>query len=101
MRVLGAFFLEPGACGGDGKKLVVANADLNPDRRRHASGRQARSRCVPKLMRNLATREEPNGGALAGVVEGSFPAPPPRPRQLVPQPESMISGKSSEHLAGD
>ena len=37
------------------KKLVVANADLNPDRRLHASGGQARS-LYAELMRNLSTR---------------------------------------------
>jgi hypothetical protein len=50
------------------KKLVVATADLNPDRRLHASGGQARS-LYAELMRNLATRTKPEGGALAGIVE--------------------------------
>src|SRR5690606_31269585 len=50
------------------KKLVVASADLNPDRRLHASGGQARS-LYAELMRNLATRTKPEGGALPGVVE--------------------------------
>jgi hypothetical protein len=50
------------------KKLVVANADLNPDRRLHASGGQARS-LYAELMRNLSTRTKPEGGALAGIIE--------------------------------
>jgi hypothetical protein len=50
------------------KKLVVASADLNPDRRLHASGGQARS-LYAELMRNLSTRTKPEGGALAGIVE--------------------------------
>lgn len=50
------------------RKLVVANADLNPDRRLHASGGQARS-LYAELMRNLATRTKPEGGALPGIVE--------------------------------
>ena len=50
------------------RKLVVANADLNPDRRLQASGGQARS-LYAELMRNLATRAKPEGGALSGVVE--------------------------------
>ncbi len=50
------------------RKLVVANADLNPDRRLQASGGQARS-LYAELMRNLATRSKPEGGALSGVVE--------------------------------
>lgn len=50
------------------KKLVVASADLNPDRRLHASGGQARS-LYAELMRNMATRTKPDGGALGGIVE--------------------------------
>lgn len=50
------------------RKLVVASADLNPDRRLHASGGQARS-LYAELMRNLATRTKPEGGALPAVVE--------------------------------
>jgi hypothetical protein len=50
------------------KKLVVANADLNPDRRLHASGGQARS-LYAELMKSLATRTRPEGGALNSVVE--------------------------------
>lgn len=50
------------------KKLVVAGADLNPDRRLHASGGQARS-LYAELMRSLATRTKPEGGALGGIVE--------------------------------
>ncbi|WP_312309271.1 ATP-binding protein [Stenotrophomonas indicatrix] len=50
------------------RKLVVASADMNPDRRLHASGGQARS-LYAELMRNWATRTKPDGGALPGVVE--------------------------------
>lgn len=50
------------------RKLVVISADLNPDRRLHASGGQARS-LYAELMRNLSTRTKPEGGALGGVVE--------------------------------
>ncbi|SFN68106.1 ATP-binding protein [Dokdonella immobilis] len=50
------------------RKLVVVNADLNPDRRLHASGGQARS-LYAELMRSMATRTRPDGGALPGVVE--------------------------------
>lgn len=50
------------------KKLVVANVDLNPDRRLHASGGQARS-LYAELARSLSTRTKPDGGALAGIVE--------------------------------
>lgn len=50
------------------KKLVVASADLNPDRRLQASGGQARS-LYAELMRNMSTRTKPDGGALSGIVE--------------------------------
>jgi hypothetical protein len=50
------------------KKLVTMHADLNPDRRLHASGGQARS-LYAELTKNLATRTKPDGGALSGVVE--------------------------------
>ena len=49
-------------------KLVTASADLNPDRRLHATGGQARS-LYAELMRNLSTRTKPDGGAMAGIVE--------------------------------
>ena len=50
------------------KRLVTAHADLNPDRRLHASGGQARS-LYQELMRNVSTRAKPDGGALPSVVE--------------------------------
>lgn len=50
------------------KKLVTMHADLNPDRRLHASGGQARS-LYAELTRNMATRTKPEGGALAGILE--------------------------------
>lgn len=50
------------------KRLVTAHADLAPDRRLHATGGQARS-LYAELMRNMATRASPEGGALASVVE--------------------------------
>ena len=62
------FFLNLIRAIGMEKGLVVAHADLNPDRRLHASGGQARS-LYAELMRNLATRTKPEGGALGGVVE--------------------------------
>jgi hypothetical protein len=49
-------------------KLVTANADLNPDRRLHATGGQARS-LYAELMRNISTRSKPEGGAMSSIVE--------------------------------
>ncbi|MEO6779708.1 MAG: ATP-binding protein [Bradyrhizobium sp.] len=62
------FFLNLVRSVGLQKKLVVVNADLNPDRRLQATGGQAKS-LYAELMRNVATRAKPDGGALAGVVE--------------------------------
>lgn len=50
------------------KKMVTLNADLAPDRRIHASGGQARS-LYSELMRNIATRNKPDGNALTSIVE--------------------------------
>lgn len=50
------------------KRLVTAHADLTPDRRLHATGGQGRS-LYAELMRNLATRSKPEGGALQSIVE--------------------------------
>ena len=50
------------------KRLVSVNADLSPDRRIHASGGQARN-LYSELMRNLATRNRPQGNALNAIVE--------------------------------
>lgn len=50
------------------RKLVTVHADLSPDRRLHATGGQARS-LYAELMRNMATRTRPEGGALPSVVE--------------------------------
>ena len=49
-------------------KMVTVNADLSPDRRLHASGGQARN-LYSELMRNLATRNKPDGNAINSVVE--------------------------------
>lgn len=62
------FFLNLVRAVGLEKKLVVTNCDLNPDRRLHATGGQARS-LYAELMRNIATRTKPDGGALPGIVE--------------------------------
>lgn len=50
------------------KKLVTVNADLAPDRRIHSTGGQARE-LYKELMRNLSTRNKPEGNALTSVVE--------------------------------
>jgi hypothetical protein len=50
------------------RRLVTVHADLNPDRRLHATDGKARS-LYAELMRNMTTRAKPEGGALPSVVE--------------------------------
>src|SRR5690606_31285611 len=50
------------------KGVVTMHGDLTPDRRLHATGGQARS-LYSELARNVATRTNPEGGALASIVE--------------------------------
>jgi P-loop Domain of unknown function (DUF2791) len=50
------------------RKCVTVHADLAPDRRIHASGGQARA-LYSEAIRNLSTRNKPEGNALASVVE--------------------------------
>jgi P-loop Domain of unknown function (DUF2791) len=50
------------------RKCVTVQADLTPERRIHASGGQARA-LYSEALKNLATRNKPEGNALASVVE--------------------------------
>lgn len=74
------------------RKLVVASADLNPDRRLHASGGQARS-LYAELMRNLATRTKPDGGALPGIVEKFIATAKSEAKAKDVSPEQVIRSK--------
>lgn len=49
------------------KKFVVCRADITTERRLSGSG--AARALYSELMRNLATRSKPEGGALASVIE--------------------------------
>ncbi len=51
------------------KRLVVAQADMTMERRVQASGGQAQA-LYSELMRNLATKAKPEGGALRNLCEG-------------------------------
>ena len=68
------------------KKLVVASADLNPDRRLHASGGQARS-LSGGLRGGPAPRTKPDGGGLRGIA-----------REVIPtsKTEAKASGQATE-----
>ncbi len=78
------------------KKLVVASADLNPDRRLHASGGQARS-LYAELMRNMSTRTKPDGGALGGIVE-KFIATAKTEAKAVGQSTETVIRQKLDHL---
>lgn len=79
------------------KKLVTMHADLNPDRRLHASGGQARS-LYAELTKNLSTRTKPEGGALGGVVE-KFIAQSKSEAKAEGIPAEDAIRKRLEHLA--
>ncbi len=51
------------------KRMVVAQADITMERRLHATGGQARA-LYSELMRNLAIKSKPDGGALRNLCEG-------------------------------
>jgi len=70
------------------KKLVTMHADLNPDRRLHASGGQARS-LYAELTRNAATRTKPEGGALSGILERFI---------AQAKEEAVLLGSTTEHV---
>ena len=50
------------------KKFLVARADITTERRLYGRAGQARA-LYQELLRNLATRSRPEGGALASVIE--------------------------------
>lgn len=78
------------------KKIVVASADLNPDRRLHGSAGQARS-LYAELMRRLSTRAKPDGGALPGIIE-KFIATSNALARASETPVEEIIYKKLEHL---
>jgi len=49
------------------KKLVVAQADFSMERRLYASGGEARA-LYSELVRNIATKTQPDGGALPSIL---------------------------------
>jgi hypothetical protein len=74
------------------KKLVVTTADMNPDRRLHATGGQARS-LYAELAKNIATRTRPEGGALPGVVEKFVSSAVGEAKEKGSSPEAVIQKK--------
>lgn len=84
------------------KRLVTTNADLSPERRLYATGGQARL-LYAELMRNIATRSKPDGGALQNIVERFISEVLREARSTGENPEAIIYGrlaKLSEMLGG-
>jgi hypothetical protein len=71
------------------RQLVVAHADLNPSRRLQASAGEARS-LYAELMKNLATRTKPEGGALQIIVEKFITTALAEARKAGSKPEDII-----------
>src|SRR4051812_41353362 len=71
------------------RKLVTVHADLSPDRRLHATGGQARS-LYAELMRNIATRAKPDGGAMGSIVERFVTAALTEARDTGTTPNAVI-----------
>lgn len=63
-----SFFLNLATSVALEKGFLVARADITTDRRLHGTGGQARA-LFAELMRNLATKARPEGGALGAVLE--------------------------------
>lgn len=63
-----SFFLNLARMVALEKQFIVAQADITPERRLHATGGQARD-LYTELMHNLAIRSKPEGGALASIIE--------------------------------
>jgi P-loop Domain of unknown function (DUF2791) len=63
-----SFFLNLATTVALEKGFLVARADITTDRRLHGTGGQARA-LFAELMRNLASKARPEGGALGPVLE--------------------------------
>src|ERR1035437_3605353 len=64
-----SFFLNLVRNLGLQKRMVVVQADMSMERRLHASGGEARA-LYSELVRNLAIKSKPDGGALRNLCEG-------------------------------
>lgn len=62
------FFLQLVGSIARERRLVTVGADLTPDRRLYSTSGHGRA-LYAELMRNMATRGKPDGGALPSVVE--------------------------------
>jgi hypothetical protein len=84
------------------RRLVTAHADLNPDRRLHATGGQARA-LYQELTANLATRSRPDGNAMPSLVERFVATALTEATQLAQPPSVVIAARLevlSEYVGG-
>lgn len=77
------------------KNLLTVHADLAPDRRLQATGGQARS-LFAELTRNIATRAQPDGGAMTNVVEKFVGTALTEARRDERDPEAVIRERLSK-----
>lgn len=77
------------------KNLVTAHADLTPERRLHGTGGQARS-LYAELMRNIATRSSPEGGAMETIVGRFVTIALQQAHATNTQPEDVIDMKLAQ-----
>lgn len=73
------------------RKVVVVHVDLTPERRLHANQGQARL-LYAELMRNMATRTKPEGGALSSILE-RFITEAERAAEVAQRPVAEVIGE--------
>ena len=84
------------------KKLVTAHADMSPERKLHSTNGQAQS-LYRELMKNIATRAKPEGGALLSIIEKFISSALQQSKIKGISPEETIAQglqKLTEHVGG-
>lgn len=77
------------------KKLVTVHGDLSPERRLYSASGHARS-LYAELMRNMATRSKPEGGALASVVERFISSAQAEAEARKTTPDAVIAERTAQ-----
>jgi hypothetical protein len=83
------------------RRFVVADADLSPERRLSGSQRQGVA-TYRELMKNMATRTRPDGGALPAILERWISSISSQVRQetgLAPQEEAFLQAVEQRIMA--
>jgi len=74
------------------RRMVTVHADLSPERRLHSSGGETRA-LYSELMRNIATRSNPDGSAMTSVVERFVGTALDESREGGVKPENVIHSR--------